>query len=241
MPTSQVVTFKNNPDLALKTYHEVGYHIEPAVLSDQECSEILAAAENLPTYHDHSLKPVMHPHRLEPRFLQALKHPMIVSILEQLVKGKISAIQSQFFFGRPGTPGFTLHQDNFYVQSSQDGFASAWCALTDVDASNGGLIVYPGTHLLPILPMRPVEQPDNFGQDPNANYQESILPAGYTGIDTVVPKGGVVFLHGHVVHNSHKNTSGDRFRQALLLTYIRQGETFRPGYAAQRAEVDVYN
>lgn len=238
---SSEVTFKQSPNLALKQYHEVGYHLEPNLLTAQECDDLIESAKNLPTYQDGSFKPVMHPHRIEPKFLVALKNKKIIQILELLVNGKVNAIQSQFFFGRPGTKGFVMHQDNYYVQSSRDGFASAWCALTDVDPSNGGLIAYPKTHLEPILPMEPVERHDNFGQDPNATYQQTILPDGYEPVDLYVPKGSVVFLHGHNVHKSHDNTTQDRFRQALLMTYIRQGEKFRPGFAAQRAEVDVYN
>ena len=235
------VTFTQNPSLALEQYHELGYHIEPNLWTAQECDELIEAAKSLPTYQDGSLKPVMHPHRIELRFLTALKNQKILQILELLVKGRVSAIQSQFFFGRPGTKGFVMHQDNYYVQSSQDGFASAWCALTDVDPSNGGLIAYPKTHLEPVLPMEPVKISDSFGQDPNAVYQQTVLPKGYTPVDLYVPKGAVVFLHGHNVHKSHDNQTQDRFRQALLMTYIRQGETFRPGFAAQRAEIDVYS
>ena len=55
----------------------------------------------------------------------------------------------------------------------------------------------------------------------------------------IVPQGAVVFLHGHTVHSSHDNRS-DRYRHALLMTYIRRGERFRPGRTAGRAEVDVY-
>ncbi|MGA7934475.1 MAG: phytanoyl-CoA dioxygenase family protein, partial [Kovacikia sp.] len=145
-----------------------------------------------------------------------------------------------FFFCRPGTPGFTRHQDNFYVQSQPDAFASAWVALEDVSALNGGLILYPGSHREPILPTEMVEQPDNIGQDPNANRQQVILPRSYPAIDVSLPKGAAVFIHGHIVHQSHPNATLDRFRQALLMLYLRQGAPFRPGFSAGRTKIDVY-
>ena len=111
---SDTVTFNQNPQLALKQYHELGYHIEPNLWTAQECDELIAAAQNLPTYQDGSFKPVMHPHRIEPQFLAALKNQKIIQILELLVQCKVSAIQSQFFFGRPRTKGFAMHQDNYY-------------------------------------------------------------------------------------------------------------------------------
>jgi len=238
---SSEFTFSQNSELALKRYHELGYHVEPDVWTAQECDELTESAKNLPTYQDGSFKSVLQAHRIESRFLAALKNPKIVQILELLVNGKISAIQSQFFFCPPGTQGFSRHQDNYYVQSSQDGFASAWSALTDVYPSNGGLIVYPKTHLEPVLPVESKSQPGSSGLDPNTVCQETILSDRYTPVDLSIPKGAVVFLHGHNVHQSHSNITKDKFRQALLMTYIRQGEKFRPGFAAQRAEVDVYN
>jgi len=237
---SSEVTFKQNPELALKRYHEVGYHVEPNLWAAQECDNLIEAAKSLPTYQDGSFKSFLQAHRVEPKFLAALKNPRIVQILELLVNGKVSAIQSQFFFCRPGTRGFVRHQDNYYVQSSWDGFASAWSALTDVDPGNGGLVVYPKVHLEPILPVEPVAYPDSSSGDPNTVSQQTVLPDRYESVDLYVPKGAVVFLHGHNVHKSHNNTTQDRFRQALLMTYIRQGEKFRPGFAAQRAEVNVY-
>ena len=238
---SNEVTFKQDPELALKKYHEVGYHLEPNVWTAQECNDLIEAAKNLPTYQDSSFRSFLQAHRIEPKFLTALKKPKIIQILELLVNGKVSAIQSQFFFCCPGTKGFARHQDNYYVQSSQDGFASAWSALTDVDPSNGGLVVYPKTHLESILPVESVQQLDGSEEDPNTVIQQSILPDGYEPIDLYIPKGSVVFLHGHNVHKSYNNQTKNRFRQALLTTYIRQGEKFRPGFAAQRAKVDVYS
>jgi phytanoyl-CoA hydroxylase len=238
--TKHSASFHTHPEIALNAYLQQGFHIEPDVFTPEECNALIQAATNLPSYKDGTLVPVMHPHRIEPAFLVALRHPFLVQVMEHLVSGRASGLQSQFFFCRPGTPGFTRHQDNFYVQAKPDAFASAWIALDDVSSENGGLVVYPGSHLEPILPVEPVEQPGNFGQDPNANYQQAILPDGYPPTDVTVTQGSVVFLHAHIVHKSHNNRSRDRFRHALLLTYIRQGESFRPGFASKRAEVDIY-
>lgn len=236
------VSFRTDSDAALASYLKQGFHVEPDVLTASECDTILLASQNLPSYRDGTLVPVINPHKLEPICLETLKNPTIVAIAEKLVSGKVNGLQTQFFFGRPGTPGFTMHQDNSYVQSKQDAFASAWVALTDVSPENGGLVAYPGSHLEPLLPTELVEQPDNFGQDPNANRQQVIWPADrqYEPVDVYVKKGGVVFIHGHVVHKSHNNSTVDRFRQALLMLYVRKGEPFRSGYGNKRAEIEVY-
>jgi phytanoyl-CoA hydroxylase len=182
----------------------------------------------------------MMPHRTETTFMEALRNPKIVNIMERLLAGRVSAIQSQFFFCKPGTIGFASHQDNYYVEASGDAFASAWSPLQDVKRDMGCLIVYPGTHREPILPVREVSVPHDPGQDPNAHTQEVVIPEGYQPVDMIVPGGSTLFLHAHTVHASHKNVS-DRWRRVLLTTYIRSGAAFRPGRSAGRAEVDLYS
>ena len=113
-------------------------------------------------------------------------------------------------------------------------------ALTDVSPENGGLILYPGTHRCPLLPVEPLHRGPAEGQDPNGNNEQSLVPPQFKPVDAIVPKGAVVFLHAHVVHESYDNRSADHWRYALLNTYIRRGWTFRPGRYAQRSEVDVY-
>jgi len=231
-------SFATDPEVALASFFRLGYHIEPNVWISEQCEALIRASENLPSFHDGTFSPAMQPHRLEPMFLNALRNPKIVNIMEQLVSGKVSGIQSEFFFCRPGTRGFALHQDNYYVEAKPDVFASAWSALRDITPEMGGLIIYPGSHYEPILPVKKLIQPCDMAQDPNAHSQQVIMPGGYEPVDLKVPMGATVFLHSHVVHGSHQNCS-DQFRYVLLTTYIRCGEPFRPGRYAQRFEIEV--
>jgi ectoine hydroxylase-related dioxygenase (phytanoyl-CoA dioxygenase family) len=175
-----------------------------------------------------------------PAQCDALAHPRILDVMRRLLGPQVSAIQSQLFFCPPGTPGFARHQDNFYVQAPTDGFASAWTALDDVDRENGGLAVWPGTHRLPLLPVQDVAHHRlHPAQNPNANRRACVVPPGYTPLAVTAPRGAVVFLHGHLVHHSFDNVSRDRFRRALLQTYVRSGVPFRAGADAGRVEVPL--
>lgn len=225
---------------AKAAYDERGFQLERNLIPADFRSQILEAATELESYADGSFKPTMMPHRTLPAFQSALKLPSVVSIMEQLLGGRVAALQTQFFFGRPGTVGFSAHQDNYYVRSNQDTFASVWIALDDVDTNNGCLRVFPGSHLEPILPVRDVPQLSTFGQDPNANRQEVLIPAGYSPLDVVVQAGDAVFIHGHLIHSSRDNVTTDRWRRVLLMTYIREGAPFREGFAAKRVPVGVY-
>ena len=233
------IQFRDDPDAALARFREVGFHVEYGVWRPRECAALIAAAEALRKASGVDYAPLMQGHRTDPVFLGALRSPEIVRVIERLVGGVASGLQSQFFFGCPGTRGFARHQDNSFVRAGPDVFAPAWSALTEVAPESGGLYVYPGSHREPILPVRMLEGAPWANQDPNAANHETIVPDGYTPLDVWSPKGSVIFLHGNVIHGSYANRS-DRFRYSLLCTYIRQGEPFRPGRHARREEVALH-
>jgi phytanoyl-CoA hydroxylase len=232
----QEVTFAESPDLALAQYHELGYHIEPNVFTDEQCKTLIDASQQLENAKNKTYRPSMMPHRQDDIFRDAMAHPTMVNIISKLVDGKVSGLQSEFFYCKPGTRGFALHQDNFFVEAADGVFASAWAALTDTYPEKGGLIIYPKTNQAGKLPVRKIHVAQEAGQDPNANNEETIVPAAYPPVSVSVPKGAVLFIHGHLVHGSHRNTTNE-WRYVLLNTYIRSGEPFRAGRYAQREEV----
>ena len=234
--------FATDPEAALAGYRELGFHVEPGFWTTEEIAALNAAAERLSRARGGCLAPMMHPHREETTFLRAIADRRLVAILEQLVGGRVHGLQTQYFFCPPGTPGFSRHQDNFYVQARAEVFASAWSALEDVGPENGGLTLYPGTHRLPLLPVEIVaDQRLSPTQDPNANYRQAIVPPGYEPVIPRLPAGSVAFFHGHMVHSSSDNTSERRWRRSLLMTYVREGEPFRAGYASGRRAIPLYD
>ncbi|MBN8828233.1 MAG: phytanoyl-CoA dioxygenase family protein [Sphingobacteriia bacterium] len=234
------LSFLDNKQAALNFYNENGYFIEHNLFTPDECDKLIEASQTLPSALDKTFKPFMMPHRLNDIFLKAMAYPKLVDIMSILVNGEVSGLQTEFFFCKPGTRGFSLHQDNFFVEADKEVFASAWIALTDVYKDKGSLIAYPGTHKEDLLPTRKIQLEKDSGQDPNANNEEVIVPENYSPMDAIVPKGSVFFIHGNLVHGSNPNITND-FRYVLLCTYIRKGEKFRPGRYAQRAEVNLYN
>ena len=239
-PGNQNATFSTDPEAAIKSYFELGFHLEPEVWSARECEEIIRASEHFPSFKDGTFAPSMQAHKTDSAFLTAMRNATLVSIMERLCSGRVSGLQSVYYYGRPGTPGFTMHQDNAFVEAKPDAFATAWVALQDVTPEMGGLVGYPGSHREPILPIVPVDSPiQSVSQDTNAHREEAVLPPAYKPVELFVPMGAVLFMHSHFVHSSNTNST-EKFRRALVLTYIRSGEQFRPGFTAQRAEVEVY-
>jgi phytanoyl-CoA hydroxylase len=221
-------------------YHDLGCFCVDGLWNAEDIDEISRAGAELPTAQDGTFGPVIHPHRIHPVFLKALKKPRIVEIMEHLLGDKVSGLQTQFFYCQPGTQGFAAHQDNFYVQAPRDDFASVWTAIDDVTVENGALVLYPGTHKEPLLPVEPCPfYTVQAGQDINANRVQVVIPPQYKGVDCPMPAGRAAFFHGHTVHSSHPNISNGT-RRALLMTYLKKGSAFRPGNNARREEVDVY-
>lgn len=240
MTTVKQLSFLENPESALDFYNQYGYFIEHNLFSNEECDNLIEASKSLPSALDNTYKPYMMPNRLNEIYTRAMAKPELVKIMSHLVGGEVSGLQTEFFFCKPGTRGFSLHQDNFFVEAGKEVFASAWIALTDTYQEKGGLIAYPGSHKEDILPTRKIELSKDQGQDPNANNEEVIVPVIYPETHASVPKGSVFFIHGHLVHGSNPNLT-DEFRYVLLCTYIKKGEKFRPGFYAQRAEIDLHN
>jgi phytanoyl-CoA hydroxylase len=232
------ITFAENAERALAAYVETGLHVEPDVVDSRFCDELIAVGNEFSAVKSGDFRTVLQPHRQSEIFLQALRHPGITQIMRLILGGRISGIQTQFFYGKPGTPGFQPHQDNRFVNAPRGKFASAWVALTDVSKENGGLYIFPGTYREPLLDVEEVEAPESMLQDTNALRLRCIVPDKYRPIDLTMKKGSVVFFDGHTVHGSHINMSGG-FRHALLITYITQGAPFVAGRYAQRDEIRV--
>lgn len=222
----------------LDAYHENGFHIQENMFTDSECENLINLSQELENAKNGSYRPQMMPHRSISQYLAAMRKPGLVEIMNQLVGGKAMGLQTEFFFCKPGTRGFSLHQDNFFVEAPFNAFASAWVALTDTHQEKGGLIVYPGSHKEGTLPVRKLQLTQDTAQDPNANNEETIVPEKYKAINVTVPKGAALFIHGHIVHGSNPNVTNE-WRYVLLNTYIRKGEKFRSGKYAQREEVEL--
>lgn len=230
------VTFKQNPDRAYELYMEQGFFCEPDVLSAAQCDAIIEAAKTLPSAQDGSYVPMMNVHKRPGPFFDAMCSPQIVSVMDRIIHGRAKGLHSQLYYTPPNRAGLGFHQDNYFVEAKGDAFASAWIPLVDVNAENGGIYAFIGSHKDGKLPVREVQA---TGQDKRqAIYEETVLPKEYKRADIFLKRGSVLFIHGYVVHGSYQNKSTSN-RYVLLNTYIRENEQFRAGNTAKREEVEL--
>ncbi len=160
-----------------------------------------------------------HHHRASVR---ALAHdPRLVALVEQAIGRGVSVYFSQVFFKAPEGGGpKPPHQDNFYFgPRDPQALITAWIAFDEATAENGCMHFGEGTHRAPLIGhFAPPEEPFNLqvaAQDA-ARIAMTAAP---------VPKGGVSFHHGGVLHQSGPNHSA-RWRRACALHYVSNGNDF---------------
>ncbi|KAI1904754.1 hypothetical protein AGOR_G00008950 [Albula goreensis] len=116
-------------------------------------------------------------------------------------------LQSMYIFKQPGIGGeVTPHQDATFLYTEPLGrVMGVWIALEDATQENGCLWFIPGSHKNGIT-RRMVRTPkgtfpltDFVGRE--RDYDDKLF------IPAPVKKGGVVLIHGEVVHRSAQNTS----------------------------------
>jgi ectoine hydroxylase-related dioxygenase (phytanoyl-CoA dioxygenase family) len=226
------------PPFDFDRFLAVGFHVWAGAFSAQAVERAIARGMALSGARRGQFSPAMQPHLEDPEFLELMREPAVVAVVEALVGGAAAGIQTEFFYSMPGTRGFSAHQDNFFVEAPSDQFVSVWVPLLDVGPDNGSLILWPMSHRFGKLPVRKTGFVAAAGQDANANTEETVLPPGLAPLDLVAPKGSAVFIHSELVHASHTNRSSAP-RPVLLNTYIRAGARFRPGNTARRKEIPL--
>lgn len=236
-----IPSFYTDEVAALDFFKQYGFHAEYNFIDHHRCAELIAASQTLPNAKNGEYRTTLNPHVDNPQFLHVMRDPKLIKLIEKLVGGKVSGIQTQLFFGKPGTTGFSIHQDNFFVEAEPaNHFVSTWLALNDVNIENGTIYIYPGAHQEGLLPVRKLIAVENVGQEYNAANEECMVPSKYQAVPVEVPKGTIIFIHSLLPHGSYRNQSKDAWRYVMLNNYIQQNTPFRAGNSAKRKEIPVY-
>ena len=159
-----------------------------------------------------------HHHRESVRHLA--RDARLVSLVETVIGKGVSVYFSQIFFKPPEGGGpKPPHQDNFYFgPRDPEALVTAWVAFDDATVENGCMFFGEGSHRAAVIPhIAPPDEPFNL-QIPAAAATAAMTPAP-------VPKGGVSFHHGGVLHQSGPNHS-TRWRRACALHYVRNDNAF---------------
>ena len=145
----------------------------------------------------------------------------LVALVESAIGRGVSLVFSQIFFKAPEGGGpKPPHQDNFYFgPRDPEALITAWVAFDEATLENGCMFFGEGTHRQPVIGhVAPPEEPFNLQIPAAAAARIAMTPAP-------VPRGGVSFHHGGVLHQSGPNQS-PRWRRACALHYLRDDNAF---------------
>ena len=166
------------------------------------------------------LRKLDNPHHHRESIRELARDARLVSLVESVIGKGVSVYFSQIFFKPPEGGGpKPAHQDNFYFgPRDPEALVTAWVAFDDATVENGCMFFGEGSQLRPLIAhFAPANELFNL-QIPAAAATLAMTPAP-------VPKGGVSFHHGGVLHQSGPNHS-QRWRRACALHYVRNDNAF---------------
>ena len=219
----------------VRSYQENGYLVLEGIFSHDECDRLLTIFEE---HANDDKAAILNLDRTEPDVRAVMTDRKVVDPVEAL-QGPVVGLMSQVLFKAAGTryasQAWHPHQDNSYVQAEHGAYITTNIFLADAGPENGGLYIYPGSHVYGTLPFTPTvsyRESDNPGNlvEVNAHWEPPV--------DLRVSKGSVLILHGCVVHGSYPNLS-ERDRPLFQITYIKRGYDFVSGKNANRQVIEL--
>jgi len=193
------------------TYDDRGHVTVRAVLDE---ATLAAARAHLATLPGEALRTAP---LTEPFLAATSADPRLVAIAAEVLGGPVEAFAATYLVKPPGVGLPALwHQDGEPWQARLGGAAAVtlWVALDPSTPENGCLRVVPGSHRLPLHPLRPNDEaPSLFGVE----LDPALVDEG-AAIDVVLAAGDVSVHHPNLVHGSGPNRSAQP-RRALAVRY----------------------
>uniref|UniRef100_A0A1A7XY43 Phytanoyl-CoA dioxygenase domain-containing protein 1 n=1 Tax=Iconisemion striatum TaxID=60296 RepID=A0A1A7XY43_9TELE len=192
---------QGNADYFITSGDKVHFFFEKGVFDDK--GEFIVPKQRSLNKVGHAL------HAHESLYKKVTHSPKVQGIAKKLGLVNPVILQSMYIFKQPGIGGeVTPHQDATFLYTEPLGrVMGLWIALEDATVNNGCLWFIPGSHSTGIS-RRMVRTPkdtypltDFIGRE--RPYDEE------TFVAAPVRKGGVVLIHGEVVHRSAQNNSDD--------------------------------
>ncbi len=143
--------------------------------------------------------------------------------LQQLFQRKPLPFQTLNF---PIGTGQKAHSDTIHFSTIPDGFmAGVWVALEDIDADNGPLVYYPGSHKLPYYSMQDLGLEAGYKQYPlyEKAVEKLIAEHGFTPEYGTIKKGEAIIWHANVLHGGADQRNMSRSRHSQVTHFFFEG------------------
>uniref|UniRef100_A0A3B3ZLU2 Phytanoyl-CoA dioxygenase domain-containing protein 1 n=1 Tax=Periophthalmus magnuspinnatus TaxID=409849 RepID=A0A3B3ZLU2_9GOBI len=189
---------QGNADYFITSGDKIRFFFEKGVFDDK--GEFIVPKNKSLNKVGHAL------HAYEPLFKKVTHSPRIQGIAKKMGKSRPVILQSMYIFKVGLQFMLTPHQDATFLYTEPLGrVMGVWIALEDATVNNGCLWFIPGSQKSGIT-RRMVRTPKgtypltNFIGQEKTYEEDKFVPAP-------VKKGGVVLIHGEVVHRSDENRS----------------------------------
>ncbi|VDI05437.1 Hypothetical predicted protein [Mytilus galloprovincialis] len=166
-------------------------------------------------------------HVLNPVFKKLTFDERIKAIAKSISLVDPVVCQSMYIFKQPGIGGEVIpHQDATFLHTDPMKLFGIWIALEDAKEENGCLYFIPGSHKSGIYGnRRMIRNPDKSEGQPTCTFRGEVEKFDDNKwVPAPVKKGGLVLIHGEVVHKSEKNTS-DQSRNIYTFHVFDQKNT----------------
>ncbi|XP_073496161.1 phytanoyl-CoA dioxygenase domain-containing protein 1 isoform X2 [Phyllobates terribilis] len=190
---------QGSADYFLHSGDKIRFFFEKGVFSDK--GEFLVARERSVNKIGHAL------HAHNPIYKRVTHSPRIQEVGQRLGLVEPVIVQSMYIFKQPNIGGeVTPHQDATFLHTEPLGrIIGFWIAIEDANRENGCLWFIPGSHRAGISRQMVRTPPGSvpctsFIGEERSYHDDQFVPAP-------VSKGGLVLIHGEVVHKSDLNSS----------------------------------
>lgn len=210
----------------IQAYRERGYYSPLQLLALDETRELLG------DYYAHMERHRQRLKALTPReqylvlsethtylnwVYRIVSHPKVLDYVESILGPNLLVWGTRWFSKMPGDKTFvSWHQDGTYWGLHPPQVTTAWVALSESKAENGGLRVVPGSHRGNYLPQRDTYDPMNAlsrGQKIAVEVDEA------QAVDLALEPGQMSLHHIGIVHGSKANAS-KKPRIGVAIRYI---------------------
>jgi len=154
---------------------------------------------------------------------QLAVHAKVLTALEQLLGRKPLPFQTLNF--PVGTSQYP-HSDSIHFNTVPAGYmVGVWVALEDIDAENGPLIYYPGSHKLPYYSMQDLGLEPGYPQYQayERRIQDVIAEHGLQPELGLARQGEAIIWHANLLHGGAARKDVNRSRHSQVTHYFFEG------------------
>jgi phytanoyl-CoA hydroxylase len=234
---------------AIDSYEEQGFILWPGYLNEEQVNQINAEIDKLLSEKKikfNAWNKLMFVIKQSALLRGIGIDKQLIELLDALMGGRVKLFQSINFIkgSEQKTHSDSIHMTTFPL----GGLLGVWIALEDIDASNGGLHYYPGSHKLPYYLNSDYQNEGNnwlLGDKGYGKYEEMLeMHIAKSGMEKKVftaKKGDMLIWHANLLHGGEPHTDTSRTRKSVVFHYYMENCVCYHEITQRPALMESYN